>query len=156
MVPFGLNDEQFVKRYRGCLNRVSSSFIDSLRELFLVAVPESVSEAEVQIFLGDDGMEAPSAWIYYQGKNNKVDHSDTSIFPGKSMELSCFLDKMDDFDEEYYSEEFGGTFLIANATKEWLAECWWKAGGWSYSIPVKVWVHDDFGDGEPIDLSAQR
>jgi len=156
MIPFGLNEDQFVKRYRGCLDRVSSGFIKSLQELFSKPVPETVTEAEVQIFLGDDGMEAPSAWIYYQGKNNKVDSSDPSIFPGKSLELPSFLQKMEDFDEEYYSEEFGGTYLIANISKAWLAECWWKAGGWSYPVPVKVWVHDEFGDGDSIDLSEHR
>lgn len=101
-------------------------------------------------------MDAPSAWIYYQGKNNKVDNHDLSIFPGKSMELPSFFEKLDDFDDKYYSEEFGGVNLIANATKAWLAECWWKAGGWDYPVSVKVWVHDEFGDGNAIELSEHR
>jgi len=154
MVPFGLNEKQFVDRYKRCLDREASSFIGSLRKLFVVPVPDAVDEAEVQIFLGDDGMEAPSAWIYYQGTTNKVDSSDPAIFPGRSMELSSFVGSLDDFNEEYYlNEDFGGVGLIANTTKLWLAECWWKAGGWAYSVPTKVWVHDDFGDGNSIQLS---
>ena len=156
MIPFGLNEEQFGKRYLGCLNKVSSSFIVSLRELFSRTVPDSVTEAEVQIFMGDDGFEAPNAWIYFEGKNKKVDSSDQSIFPGRSMELPSFIEKMEDFDERYYSEEFGGIDLIANITKKWFSECWWKAGGWAYPIPVKVWIHDDFGDGDSIDLSEHH
>ncbi len=153
MVPFGLNEEQFCKRYLGCLDRASSEFIVSLRELFSLPIPKTVTEAEVQIFMGDDGLESPNAWIYFEGKNTKVDSSDLSIFPGRSMELPAFIDKMEDFDENYYSEDFGGVHLIANITKRWFAECWWKAGGWTYTVPVKVWVHDDFGDGSYIELS---
>ena len=156
MIPFVLNEEQFAKRYLGCLNRVSSDYIISLRELLSLSVPESVNEAEVQIFLGDDGLEPPNAWIYFQGKENKVDGSDQSIFPGRSMELPSFIDKMEDFDESYYSEEFGGIGIIANITKNWFAECWWKAGGWAYRVPTKIWVHDDFGDGECIELSEHH
>ena len=156
MIPFTLNEEQFVKRYLGCLNRVSSNYITSLKELLSLPVPESVTEAEVQIFLGDDGFEAPSAWIYFQGKENKVDSSDQSIFAGRSMELPSFIERMEDFDEKYYSEEFGGIGMIANTTKQWFAECWWKAGGWTYKVPTKVWVHDDFGDGNYIELSEHH
>ena len=157
MVPYGLSEQQFVTRYRRCLDRISNEFISALREHISLPVPETVEEAEVQIFLGDDGMETPNAWIYYQGHNNKVDSSDPSIFPGKSMELPMDLSSVDDFDEEYYTdEEFGGINIIGNTVKEWLAECWWKAGGWSYQVPTKVWVHDDFGNGEPIELSEHR
>jgi len=156
MIPFGLNQEQFTKRYRGCLDRESSNFIASLREIFSQRVPDTVVEADVQIFLGDNGREFPSAWIYFQGKDNRVDNMDQSIFPGRSMALPPFTEKIEDFDEEYYLEDFGGIDLIANATKAWLAECWWKAGGWAYRVPTKIWVHDDYGDGNSIELSEHH
>ena len=158
VVPFGLTEQQFVTRYRRCLERASREFIDSLQRLFSLSVPSSVREAEVQIFLGEEvGLEVPSAWIYYQGENNRVDRSDQSIFPGRSMELSVNLEEMDEFDAEYFSSDaFPGTDLVANTIKAWLAECWWKAGGWSYPVPVKLWVHDGYGDGKPIELSEHR
>ncbi|GAL07250.1 hypothetical protein JCM19237_4666 [Photobacterium aphoticum] len=154
MVPFGLSTEQFSMKFLRSLDKIAPNFIEELKSLFLLPVPETVSEAEVQIFLGDDGMETPSAWIYFHGKNNKVDSSDPTIFPGKSREILHGSYDIPPFDEEYYfDEDFGGVYLIANITKRWLAECWWKAGGWEYPIPVKVWVHDEFGDGSSIDLS---
>ena len=154
MVSFGLSTEQFSSRFLSSLDRVSPKFIEELKSLFLIPVPDTVFKAEIQIFLGDDGMETPSAWIYYQGKNNKVDNSDPSIFAGKSIEILDGSYAIPPFDEEYYSDgDFGGVDLIANITKRWLAECWWKSGGWEYQIPVKVWVHDEFGDGSPINLS---
>ncbi|PMN87342.1 hypothetical protein [Enterovibrio norvegicus] len=154
MVPFGLSTEQFSKRFLSSLEKASPKFIEEMKSLFLLPVPDAVCEAEVQIFLGDDGMETPSAWLYFRGKNNKVDSSDPTIFPGKSSEILEGTYDVPSFDEEYYfNEDFGGVNLIADITKRWLAECWWKAGGWEYPIPVKVWVHDDFGDGLPIVLT---
>lgn len=157
MVPFGLAPEQFLVRYRRCLDRASSHLINQLRELFTRPVPGTVKEAEVQIFFGDDGLDLPAAWIYYRGENNKVDHSDPSIFPGRAMQLSIGLENMEVFDENYFTDEsFGGLSIAANTTKSWFAECWWKAGGWSYPVPAKVYVHDGFGDGKAIDLSENR
>jgi len=114
-----------------------------------------VQVAEVQIFMGEDGLDLPSSWIYYRGENNKVDHIDQSIFPGRSMELSIGLGEMDEFDENYFTDQnFSGLDIAANSLKSRFAECWWKAGGWSYVVPCKVSVHDGFGDGKSIELSA--
>lgn len=156
MIPFGLNKEQFTSRYLRCLDRSSKPLIDTLKQLHVKEIPETVEEAEVQIFLGQDGMDAPSVWIYYQGKNTKIDKVDPSIFPGKSLEI-INVNEIDDFDEEYYTnEDFSGVNIIADIVKQWFAESWWKAGGWSYSIPTSVWVHDDFGSGGCIKLSEHR
>lgn len=157
MVPFGLSPAQFQLRYRRCLERASKHLIAELRTLFALPVPDSVADAEVQIFFGEDGLEIPSAWVYYRGDNNKVDSSDPSIFPGRAMELALGLGKMDAFHEAYFlDEEFDGLNMAANITQAWFAECWWKAGGWSYAIPVTAWVHDGFGDGLGLELSERR
>ncbi|MGZ9570030.1 hypothetical protein ACVTTK_11745 [Alcaligenes nematophilus] len=157
MVPFGLSPAQFQQRYKRCLERASKHFIAELRTLFALSVPDSVADAEVQIFFGEDGLETPSAWIYYRGDNNKVDSNDPSIFPGRAMELSLGLGKMDAFHEDYFLDgEFDGLSIAANTIQAWFAECWWKAGGWSYAVPVAAWVHDGFGDGAGIELSERR
>lgn len=157
MVPFGLSTAQFQARYKRCLERASNHLISELRSLFSTPVPDSVTDAEVQIFFGEDGLETPSAWIYYSGENNKVDSSDLSIFPGRAMELSIGLDNMDAFHEDYFlDDDFDGLRIAANTTKAWFAECWWKAGGWSYAVPVAAWVHDGFGDGAGVELSERR
>jgi len=157
MVPFGLTQDQFSARYRRCLDHSSARLIEELRQLFGRTVPSTVRASEVQIFFGDDGLNKPAVWIYYRGDNNKVDHSDPAIFPGRSMQLSTGLECMDDFDESYFNDSlFNGLYIAANSVKLWFAECWWKAGGWAYPIPVKLKVHDDFGDGTTIDLSEHR
>ena len=155
MVPFGLSSEQFKAKFLISLEKISPCFISELKKLFTVSIPESVLGAEIQIFLGDDCMETPSAWIYYEGKQKKINSTDASIFSGKSVELLSGDYAIPHFDEKYYiNEEFNAGYLIANLTKQWLAESWWKAGGWDYPIPVLVMVHDDYGDGSSIKLSA--
>jgi len=157
MVPFGLSHEQFLSRYRRCLDKTAPRFITEIRALLSLAVPATVKDAEVQIFMGDDGLDSPSTWIYFTGENNKVDNSDLSVFPGRSKEIPCGLENMEEFEESYFTDEgFDGLTLAANALKAWVAECWWKAGGWSYPIPVSVVVHDGFGDGKSIALSENR
>lgn len=157
MVPFGLSKTQFQTRYRRCLEKASKHLINELRALFTLPVPDTVLSAEVQIFFGEDGLETPSAWIYYSGDNNKVDNNDPTIFAGRAMELSVGLEKMDAFHEDYFlDEDFDGLAIAANTTQAWFAECWWKAGGWSYAVPVVAWVHDGFGDGNGIELSEKR
>ena len=128
MVPFGLSTAQFQLRYKRCLECASKHLITELRTLFALPVPDSVADAEVQIFFGEDGLETPSAWVYYSGDNNKVESSDPSIFPGRAMELSIGLGKMDAFHEDYFlDEEFDGLGIAANTTQAWFAECGWKA-----------------------------
>ncbi|WP_447590915.1 hypothetical protein [Aquipseudomonas campi] len=156
-IPFGLSQEQFRQRYQRCLGRASAHLIQQLRELITRPVPSTINAAQVQIFLEEEGQRRPSIWVYFQGENNKVDPADQSIFPGRSLEISTGLVRMDAFDEHYFSDpEFAGTDLIANILKAWFAECWWKAGGWSYAVPATVWVHDGLGDGQSIELSEPR
>ena len=154
MVPFTLSQNQFADQYRRSLDRLSPHAIQQFRELFAREVPTTVETAEVQLFLDADNYGAPSAWIYFSGEDNKVDNVDQSIFPGRSLELQIGLDQIEELDERYFSDhEFGGLNLMANVLKNWFAECWWKAGGWMYSVPAKVQVHDGFGDGHYVQLT---
>lgn len=84
MIPFGLSKEQFQARYRRCLERASKHLINELRKLLSTAIPNSIKDAEVQIFFSEDGLDTPAAWIYYRGENNKVDHSDLIHFSRQS------------------------------------------------------------------------
>jgi len=158
MVPFGLTESQFVSRYRRELDRVSSAIIAILRELFARAVNDDVKAAHVEVFLDEYGGE-PAVWIYYRGENNKIDHKDTSLFAGRSLELLLPLAALAEFDERYFVSledgevEFPGLTLAGNTIKSWFAECWWKAGGWAYSLPTTLAVHDDRGDGNVVNLT---
>lgn len=158
MIPFGLNESQFSVRYHRELDRVSSSVIATLRELLARPVNADVQTAHLEVFLDDYGG-APSVWIYYRGENNKVDRNDQALFAGRSIDLQFPLNALAEFDERYFISledgdvEFRGLFLAGNILKSWVAECWWKAGGWTYSVPTTLSVHDDRGDGSVIQVS---
>lgn len=145
MVPYGLNKDQFTSMYRQKLDQLSPTAIEALRNHFLRTVEPGVLSANVVIFSGDQG-ESPSAWIYYSGDHNKVDRTDPSLFAGRSMELPVGLEGLADIDERYFTDvdEFDGVALVVPLLSRWLAECWWKAGGWSYPVPTLLSV-DEFG-----------
>lgn len=156
MVPFGLSEEQFCLRYRRELDYAASQTIGIIRALLERPPSPEILFADVEIFVDDYGG-APDVWIYYRGENNKVDSVDTAIFPGRSINLKLPLNGLANFDEKYYADEnFRGLFLAANLTKFWFAECWWKAGGWSYPIATMLRVHDDLGDGGFIQLTEHN
>lgn len=156
MVPFGLTEAHFATRYRRILEKVSDSSIARIRSVLQLPVPPTVLAANVEVFMGEDGS-APSAWIYFRGENNRVDSVDPTIFPGRSMDLALDLAGLACFDDRYFDAElFPGTCIAANVTKTWLAECWWKAGGWSYTVPTTLSVHDDYGDGTIVELSRSE
>ena len=109
MVPYGLNQEQFVAMYQRKLDKLSARTISVIRELLPLPVGPGVSEAHIEIFLDEYGG-APNVWAYWRGKNNKVDHSDQSLFPGHSMQLALPLQELGEIDEQYFVEpdEFPG------------------------------------------------
>ena len=157
MIPYGLTQEQFARRYRRWLDKASAGLIDELRTLLARTLPPTVTSAEVQLFLGDDGRDDPKAWLYFDGHDKKVDQSDHSIFPGRALEIRLGLGATPDFDGRYFEGgDFPGVDLQADSLKAWFAECWWKAGGWAYALPAALDVHDQFGDGERIALTERR
>lgn len=146
-----------MRRYRRWLDKASAKLIEGLRALLARPLPPTVTSAEVEIFLGEGGRGLPHAGIHFDGVNKKIDHSDPSIYPGQGLEIPLGLDTVPDFDDRYFEgEEFPGVDLQANAIKAWFAECWWKAGGWSYPLPVVVEVHDQYGDAERIILTERH
>ena len=143
MVPYGLNQEQFVSMYQRKLDRLSDQTIRALREILTLPLGHGVDGAHLEIFQDEYGG-APSIWAYWRGKSNKVDHVDQSLFPGRSLELDLDLKDLAEIDEQYFSrpDEFPGLQLTASLLSRWLAESWWKAGGWTYPVPATLAVHD--------------
>ena len=74
---------------------------------------------------------------------------------GKALDLALGLGHAPDFDEAYFADGFGGVGLLADTLQAWFAECWWKAGGWAWPIPLWLHVHDGFGDGRGIALTER-
>lgn len=155
MIPYGLSPEQFCLRYRRHLQRATPATIDRIRALLQRSLPEEPLAGEVQLFLGEDGQDTPEAWLYLSGANNKVDAADPGLFAGKALDMQLALGDGPDFDSAYFEEGFDGVTLIANTLKPWFAECWWKAGGWSWPVALTLAVHDGFGDGGRIALTER-
>lgn len=155
MIPFGLSPEQFRERYRRDLQRAAPGVIQRLRELLRQPLEDGLRDGEIQLFLGEDGRDAAEAWLYLSGASNRVDASDPRLFPGKALDLALGLGHAPDFDEAYFADGFGGVDLLADTLKAWFAECWWKAGGWAWPIPLWLHVHDGFGDGRGIPLTER-
>lgn len=153
MIPYGLNQEQFSSMYQRKLDRLSDQAIDTLRDLLAMPVGPGVDAAHIEVFPDEYGG-APNVWAYWRGKSNKVDHKDPGLFPGRSLEIDLGLQCLSDIDEQYFvdSDEFPGLRLIVPLLSRWLAESWWKAGGWAYSVPTTLAVHD-FGSYGSVQLS---
>jgi hypothetical protein len=148
-----MNQEQFTSMYQRKLDRLSDQAIRTLSDLIAVPIAHDVDEAHLEIFLDEYGG-APSVWAYWRGKNNKVDHVDQSLFPGRSLELDLGVEGLIDIDEKYFVEpdDFPGLRLTALLLSRWIAESWWKAGGWSYPVPASLAIHD-FGSYGWVQLS---
>lgn len=156
-IPFGLSEDQFATRFRGMLEKHSSALITEMRELLGKPIGNDVTSASIEIFLDEYGESGPSIGIYFDGPNKRVDNSDQSIFPGRHIPLAEFARKLEPFDNTYFTDEdFGGLHIQADVAKTWFAEWWWKAGGWDYAIPLEITVHDDYGDGDSIQLAPGR
>jgi len=153
MIPFGLTEQQFSDRYRGILVRVEKPTIREMRRVLALPVPEDVLSAEVVIFLDDSGYGAPAVRMSFAGKNTRVSKTDHSIHSGGGVEFEFDLSALENFDEQYYTSDFNGLGLAADVMRQWVAECWWKAGGWDYRIPVLLSVHDGWGNGKLVSLS---
>lgn len=139
--------------YQRKLDGLSDQVIRALRDLLAVPIGHGVEEAHLEIFTDEYGG-APAVWAYWRGKNNKVDHADPSLFPGRSLKLDLGLNDLSDIDEQYFVEpdEFPGLQLTVSLLSRWLAESWWKAGGWEYPVPATLAVHD-FGSFGWVQLS---
>lgn len=157
MVPFRLKPPQFRQRYRQSLDKLADGAIAALRAHLARPVEAGVETAEVQLFLNADDAQPLSLWIYYQGPHNKVDAADDRLFAGRSLALALGLAAQEPFDERYaQDEDFGGLHIMADSAKAWFAECWWKAGGWDYGVPATLSVHDGWGDGAVVRLTAAQ
>lgn len=142
MIPYGRGPEQYSAMYRRQLERVSAEAIEAFRDLLARDVPQDVDEASVVIFI-EDHAGTPNAWMYFTAEHNRVDPKDESIFPGRSMELKLGLQSLSRIDERYFDpDQFPGIELALPLLRGWLSECWWKAGGWDYPVPVLLSLHD--------------
>lgn len=154
MIPFKLSPAQFRERYQRGLERASRTAIAAIAAQLALPLDAQIQRVELEIFVGEEDPHEPAVWIYYQGRNNRVDNAEPGLFPGKSVALNLGLETLEDFHERFFTDEkFGGLDIVAQVLTAWVAECWWKAGGWRFPLPALLQVHDGFGAGKPVKLT---
>ena len=141
--------------YRKSLAELSDSLIAKIHSFIKRPVDPNVKEAEFQVFPDEYCDQESSIWMYFSGTNNKVDNSDDSLFPGRSLEFYEDFRLLPTLDIDAY-EDFDYTNTLVSLIIDWFAECWWKAGGWYYTIPVTLYGHEGFGNQEPIKLTNKN
>jgi archaellum biogenesis protein FlaJ (TadC family) len=141
------------------LEQKEAELLEILVNLFQMPLREDITSADTVIFMDEDCESIASVWIYYDGKNKKIDKNDKSLFPGRSLEIinlsnpqnDLILRQISDISES--EEKFEYLDALANLVKNWFADVWKKADGENYPLPVALAVHDDFGDGKVVKLS---
>ena len=134
------------------LNKISDTLIGKIN-IFIKTVPqESVESAEFQVFPDEDCEGESSIWMYFDGKNKKIDRNDESLFAGKSVEFFTEFASLPTLDLDQY-EELDYADMLVDLIVRWFAECWWKAGGWYYPVHVEILGHDGFGSVDKIELT---
>ena len=61
--------------------------IDKLHGFMKTSLEPSVESANIQIFPEEYGFSDNSIWMYFDGKDSKIDKSDERLFAGRSLEL---------------------------------------------------------------------
>jgi hypothetical protein len=151
-LPPNIPVEKIEGIYRQKLQKLSDSLIEKIHEFIKISPEESVESAEFQVFPDEYGEGESTIWMYFEGKDKKIDKNDQRLFAGRSLEMYSDFSSLPTLDIEAY-EDLNFPNMIADLIIEWFAECWWKAGGWYYPVPVEIFGHEGFGSGEIIPLT---
>jgi len=128
------------------LDGLSDQSVQCIRDFLRQPLSAAVLSVEFQLFVDAENYGAPSIFAYFIGDNLKTSE--------RSCEIPLNLNELEELDDRYFTDfKFGGVNLIADVLKSWFAECWWKAGGWEFGVPVVLDVHDGFGDGRRVQLT---
>lgn len=141
------------------LEQKEAELLEILVNLFQMPLREDITSADAVIFMDKECENIAGVWIYYDGKNKKIDKNDKSLFPGRSLEIINLSNPQSDAILRHISEvseseeKFEYIDALANLVKGWFAGVWKKADGENYPVPVTLAVHDNFGDGKVVKLS---
>ena len=136
------------------LHKKSDELIDKIHEFLKEELEENVSSAEFVIFPEEYGYSANSIWMYLDGKDKRLGKDDPSLFAGKSFDFYSSFEQIPLIAESTY-EEINYPHLITDIIHNWFKECWWKAGGWYYNVPVTIIGHDGWGHLEHSELTKK-
>ncbi len=144
-LPNGMPMDAIERVYIKELARYSNQLIKEIKTFLQQPLAEDITTSSVEIFPDEDGDGYISIGLYLKGEQT------THV---------AFVDEVKDLplvDVEYYREEEEESIpdLVVDLIQQWFAECWWKAGGWDFKIPMNVYGHDGFGSGNVIKLTSE-
>jgi len=137
------------------LEEDSDSMIEIITDLIEKPLEKNVENAEFLVFVPqfvDEG--SHSVQFYLDGKNKLVGSDKPGLYAGNSLRFyeNFDLSNFSENDEERF-DKYNYPDKIADIIMRWFAECWWKAGGWKYPVPVTIASRSVFGSIEPIRLT---
>ena len=151
-LPASVPKEKLPGIYRDRLDKLSDGLIDHLHQFIQKPLEPGVENARILVFPDEYGENISSIWMYFEGRNQKVDSEDDRLFAGRTLELFSDFSSLPDMDLAVY-RELNFVDTLVDLIAAWFAECWWKAGGWYYPIPVEIIGKNGFGTCESIFLS---
>jgi len=132
-----------IKRvYINEFERHSIRLIDEIKLFLIEPISSDVTKATVEVFPDEYGDGYISIGLYLDSPNG-----------AKHIAFAEYVNDLPLIDVQSYEEEFSIPDLIVDCAKQWFSECWWKACGWDFMIPVELYGHDGFGDGNSIKLT---
>ena len=140
-LPERMTIDSLNKVYIKELERHSNQLINEIKSFLSEPIPSDVKEASVEVFPDEYGDGYTSIGLY-------LTRSTTKHIP-----FAEYVKDLPLIDVQSYEEEISIPDLVVNHVKQWFSECWWKAGGWEYNVPIVVYGHEGFGDGESIKIT---
>jgi len=141
-LPDGLPEDTIEKVFREELERHSNTLIDEIKDFLNKPPSEQVTEASAEVFPDQycDG---------YTGIGLYLKDKTTKHYP-----FAKFVRDLPYVDVDIYMEEdIYVPDMVVDLVKTWFSECWFKAGGWDFPLPLEIIGHDGFGNGRAIKLT---
>jgi hypothetical protein len=140
-LPKGMPLQSIQRAYIKEIERHSNELISEIKSFLSKTADSDFKSAHIEIFPDEYGEGCTSIGLYL--------FSNVS----KHIPLAQYLNDLPIIDiDDDPEENIPG--LIVDIVKQWFAECWWKAGGWDFPIPVVLSGHEGFGNGELIQLTS--
>lgn len=147
--------EMVFESYRNELEAVSQKVIEKIQNFIGVSQEESISNLEFAIppFWSSGIPASPEIWLYFYEGDKNGRQSDGQINPISELSINFFSDDLRlpvlnvfQFDDQNIHNE------ISKILMNWFSICWWKAGGWNYSVPTLL-VNYEWDCLEDINLT---
>lgn len=139
--PKGMSIQSIRRAYIKEIERHSNELISEIKTILSQYSGSDFKSANIEIFPDEYGAGCTSIGLYLFKQSSK------------HIPMAQYLNDLPIIDIDAYPDEYIPG-LIIDIVKQWFAECWWKAGGWDYPLPVVLSGHEGIGNGELIQLTS--